>query len=205
LATKVKEKLYKVFAQEFDIFMPKLVVTNTEFKDREFELKDESISIGRLEDNQIELPESSLSSHHALFNRHESGNFILKDNSSTNGTYLNGDKLLSEKLLKNGDKMRFGQMLCDYVSEIPSPATEEPSKVQDTAQNKKTNKSDSDSPKAPQDTQSTVSPSHTASPPASTFKGLKKEKSPMTVINIVLIFIAGLFVAVTLARLMGIL
>ncbi|MDK3160290.1 FHA domain-containing protein [Kamptonema cortianum] len=103
--------------------MPKILVTNTEFKDKEYDLKDESVSIGRMEDNQIELSEASLSSHHALLNRHESGNYLLKDNGSTNGTYLNGEKLTGEKLLKNGDKIRFGQLMCDYHSEI---AVEEP-------------------------------------------------------------------------------
>ena len=185
--------------------MPKIVVTNTEFKDKEFELKEESISIGRLEDNQIELAESSLSSHHALFNRHESGNFILKDNSSTNGTYLNGEKLTSEKLLKDGDKIRFGQMHCDYISEIANPVSNASSQEEQLLENKKINKSASDTPSHSQDTSSSSSPVTPPVSPANSFKGLKKEKSPMTVINIVLVFIACLCVAVTLARLMGIL
>lgn len=182
--------------------MPKIVVTNTEFKDKEFELKEESLSIGRLEDNQIELPESSLSSHHAIFNRHESGNFILKDNASTNGTYLNGEKLTSEKLLKDGDKIRFGQMHCDYISEISSSVTTTLSSVEKTTENIETVQSRGEKALPTPETIPTSSVNPPASP-SNNFKGLKKEKSPMTVINIILVFIAGLCVTVTLARLMG--
>ncbi|MDL5053674.1 FHA domain-containing protein [Oscillatoria laete-virens NRMC-F 0139] len=181
--------------------MPKILVTNTEFKDKEYDLKDESVSIGRMEDNQIELSEASLSSHHALLNRHESGNYLLKDNGSTNGTYLNGEKLTGEKLLKNGDKIRFGQLMCDYHSEI---AVEEPA-VEPTESSEKKK------PGSPPPTSS--APATAATPPGgaapmtsvapANFKDLKKDKSPLSVINVILTFVAGLCVAVTLGRLLG--
>lgn len=177
--------------------MPKIVVSNTEFKGKEFELTDESISIGRMEDNQIEIPEASMSSHHAFFNKHESGNFILKDNASTNGTFLNGDKLTGEKLLKPDDKIRFGQLMIDYISEI-GESEEMPTQTEEKTDQKPASEKReipvSPTPAAPVESSLAVK---------SAFKGLKKDKSPLTMINIILTLIALLALTLLTMRILG--
>lgn len=56
------------------------------------------ISIGRNENNNICFPKNYVSSQHAVLS-FDSENWSLKDNSSSNGTYLNGFRIESAKLL----------------------------------------------------------------------------------------------------------
>ncbi len=82
------------------------------------DLTGDTITIGRLSDNTIQIDNISVSSHHAQFTL-SGGDYHLKDLNSTNGTFLNG-KPLTEALLKAGDKVRFGKIETVYQSEIQS-------------------------------------------------------------------------------------
>ncbi len=65
------------------------------------------VSMGRSSGNDIALSDPFSSGSHAQIER--SGNdFILKDNDSKNGTYLNGEKIKSEVKLKEGDEILIG-------------------------------------------------------------------------------------------------
>ncbi|WP_243154867.1 FHA domain-containing protein [Clostridium thermarum] len=67
----------------------------------------QSITIGRTDDNTIAIKHSSVSRKHAEIFRRKSG-FYLKDLGSTNGTFLNGEAIGSEKELKEGDVIFIG-------------------------------------------------------------------------------------------------
>lgn len=89
--------------------MPKLVVLSEGYRDRSFELKPgERSSVGRLEDNVFQIPEPSVSSHHCevLLQGREAH---VKDLNSTNGTYINDERIL-QGVLKPGQVMRLGQV-----------------------------------------------------------------------------------------------
>ncbi|HWE36019.1 MAG TPA: GGDEF domain-containing protein [Isosphaeraceae bacterium] len=66
--------------------------------------------LGRGVDNVIQLPESSISRHHAALKADDDGHVRLVDLGSTNGTYLNGERVAPHTpiLLRDGDRIRFG-------------------------------------------------------------------------------------------------
>ncbi len=65
------------------------------------------VTIGRLKENDIQLPLSTVSGYHAQVLQ-ESPNYYLVDRGSINGTYLNGQRIppAEKKLLTEGDKIR---------------------------------------------------------------------------------------------------
>jgi hypothetical protein len=69
-------------------------------------LKEKMTTIGRDEDNTVQLAEGSVSGHHAAIIK--SGEvFLIRDLGSTNGTKLNRAKTF-EAILKDGDQIEFG-------------------------------------------------------------------------------------------------
>lgn len=88
--------------------MPKLVVLNQGLSGKSCEIKPEKVTIGRVEDNAFVLAEQSVSSHHCeVFLR--GTDVVIKDLESTNGTFINGDKI-SESVLKPGQALRIGSV-----------------------------------------------------------------------------------------------
>ncbi|MCF7708716.1 MAG: FHA domain-containing protein [Verrucomicrobia bacterium] len=86
--------------------MAKLVVLSEGYKGKTHELKEERISIGRIEDNTFQIPEPSVSSHHCevLLKGDE---VVVKDLDSTNGTFIDGEQI-EEAALKPGQVLRLG-------------------------------------------------------------------------------------------------
>ncbi len=75
---------------------------------RTYELKVDKTTIGRLEDNTFQIPEPSVSSHHCEVLLRGS-DVLVKDLNSTNGSFINGEKI-SESVLKPGQTLRLGQI-----------------------------------------------------------------------------------------------
>jgi hypothetical protein len=88
--------------------MAKLVILNQGMTGRSFDLNVERTTVGRVEDNTLQIPDPSVSSHHAeiLLRGTE---ILVRDLNSTNGTFLNGEKI-SETVLQPGQVLRFGQV-----------------------------------------------------------------------------------------------
>ncbi len=88
--------------------MAKLVVLNAGMAGRSHELKVDKTTIGRVEDNSFQIAEPSVSSHHCeILVRGEE--IVVKDLNSTNGTFINGQKII-EGVLKTGQVLRVGQI-----------------------------------------------------------------------------------------------
>jgi len=87
------------------------------------DLKVDKTTIGRVEDNSFQIPESSVSSHHCeVLLRGD--DVVIRDLNSTNGTFINGEKI-SEAILKVGQTLRLGQIELRLEMEgmsAPSPA-----------------------------------------------------------------------------------
>ncbi|MEI8292977.1 MAG: FHA domain-containing protein [bacterium] len=85
------------------------------------DLPEEKTSVGRISENQLHIPDESVSSCHAeiIF---ENSNFSLHDLDSTNGTFVNGSKIQST-ILKHGDEVRFGSVACQFISENTDSST----------------------------------------------------------------------------------
>jgi predicted component of type VI protein secretion system len=88
--------------------MAKLVVLSEGFTGLTCELKADKTTVGRLEDNAFQIPEPSVSSHHCELTRRAT-DLLVKDLNSTNGTFINGEKVV-EAVLKPGQILRLGQV-----------------------------------------------------------------------------------------------
>ncbi len=74
-----------------------------------------SVTIGRRKDNDIVLRDPYISGYHAKLVLDEEI-FFIEDLDSANGTYLNGDRIMDVIKLKNGDRIKLGQVEFLYVS-----------------------------------------------------------------------------------------
>jgi hypothetical protein len=89
--------------------MAKLVVLNEGLTGQSYELKVEKTTIGRVEDNTFPIPQASVSSHHCEILLRGS-DVVVKDLNSTNGTFVNGQQITGESVLKPGQTLRLGQV-----------------------------------------------------------------------------------------------
>ncbi|MDD2498783.1 MAG: FHA domain-containing protein [Desulfitobacteriaceae bacterium] len=69
----------------------------------------ELVTIGRSARNDIILRDPYISGEHARIS-HIDGSYFLEDLDSTNGTFVNGEKINKPLILKNGDKISFRQV-----------------------------------------------------------------------------------------------
>ena len=70
-------------------------------------------TLGRAADNDVVIPDSSISRHHALIKRRDGGGFLILDAGSSNGTIVNGQNVLVRghgpaTPVKSGDNLRVG-------------------------------------------------------------------------------------------------
>src|SRR6516164_9291696 len=103
--------------------MAKLVILSQGLNGRTHELKVEKTTIGRVDDNSFQIAEPSVSSHHCEILLRGS-DVVVKDLNSTNGTFINGEKV-SESVLKVGQTLRLGQIELQLLTEgmpVPPPS-----------------------------------------------------------------------------------
>ncbi len=89
-----------------------LVLVGSEDYPQVFPLDQDILTLGRLGTNEIVLPDVSVSRSHARMVR-EKGEFRIEDLGSTNGTYVNGQRVSSETL-NNGDVLRLGNIQLEF-------------------------------------------------------------------------------------------
>lgn len=70
--------------------MIKLILKLKETQIEEFALEQEQINIGRAKENDIVIDNIAVSRKHALIQRKEGENYVLRDLNSSNGTFLDG-------------------------------------------------------------------------------------------------------------------
>jgi hypothetical protein len=95
--------------------MPKLHVLSGVLEGKTFDLLEERVSLGRALDNIIRMEDGTISHHHAMLIQ-EAGDFSLRDLNSTNGTRVNGIRIVETKL-HNGDAIRLGSVEMRYESD----------------------------------------------------------------------------------------
>jgi len=92
---------------------------------RTFDLNVERTTVGRIEENTFQIADGSVSSRHAeIILKGEE--ILIKDIGSTNGTFINNEKI-TEQILKPGQTLRFGQVELKIddgkpVTAAPAPA-----------------------------------------------------------------------------------
>ena len=89
------------------IVLAKLVINPTSASKKEIPIASRVISIGRDPSNDLVLSDSMVSRRHAILEQRDDI-FVLRDNNSANGTLVNGDKVDTEKTLRDGDLVAIG-------------------------------------------------------------------------------------------------
>ena len=75
------------------------------------------ITIGRSEGNDVIIDnDDKVSRHHLQIVQLDDGSFHLIDFNSTNGTYINGDRVLGEAVLGDGDFVRIGDTMLPWTT-----------------------------------------------------------------------------------------
>ena len=85
-----------------------VVIARGPQKGSRFLITAEGVSIVRSTESSIFLDDVTVSRSHAQIKREDSGAFVLIDNASLNGTYLNNVSV-EKNVLKNGDEIQIGK------------------------------------------------------------------------------------------------
>src|SRR5438477_12676572 len=97
-----------------------LTVYQPNFAPQHLAVTAETITLGRASDCTIPIRDRFLSRHHAEI-VHASGEWLVRDCGSVNGTLLNGVKLAAPTPLKPGDRIGLGDSeVIFHAHEVPS-------------------------------------------------------------------------------------
>lgn len=96
--------------------MPSLFVIRGRDQGTRFQLEDAVHTVGRTKENSIRLHDTEVSREHAELVR-RGDTYILRDLSSSNGTFINGQQA-SDRELVSGDQLQFGRSLLLYTGFI---------------------------------------------------------------------------------------
>jgi YD repeat-containing protein len=86
----------------------RLTVRSGELASREF-LIGEALELGREPDNDAMLPDPKVSRHHARIRR-DGERYVLADLGSSNGTFVNGERVNAPASLEDGDVILLGDV-----------------------------------------------------------------------------------------------
>jgi pSer/pThr/pTyr-binding forkhead associated (FHA) protein len=143
------------------------------------------IRIGRHQDNDVTIDDTSVSRHHATIVQTASG-FVICDNNSSNGTFINGQRIEGEAILNQNDILKLGTVLVPWKNyfEFNSAREEHKTKIVSEEYEKTINTNN----KVPQDNTTSNAQTYITAP--------KKRKTGLfvalsfTVIGIILIVVA---------------
>jgi pSer/pThr/pTyr-binding forkhead associated (FHA) protein len=96
--------------------MPKLYILLPSEVARTIDLTDNLITIGRTNENAICIPDINVSKRHGILVR-DGDDYQLHDFKSTNGTFVNGERIMAVKL-KDGASIRLGSVELRYESAL---------------------------------------------------------------------------------------
>ncbi|MBV9074730.1 MAG: FHA domain-containing protein [Acidobacteria bacterium] len=82
---------------------------------KEVPLSQAAVTIGRLPDNVIQIDNLAVSGHHAKI-YWDTDKYVVEDNNSLNGTYVNNARI-SKQPLKNGDSILIGKHTLAFTDE----------------------------------------------------------------------------------------
>ncbi len=100
--------------------MAKLVILSAGMTGRTHELTADKTTVGRVEDNTFAITDPSVSSHHCEILL-KGSDVVIRDLNSTNGSYINGEKI-TEATLKPGQVLRLGQIELRLETDAPAAA-----------------------------------------------------------------------------------
>jgi hypothetical protein len=103
--------------------MPKyqLVMRTGPTPGKVFELSGDSLTLGREPGNEVAINDAEISRKHAHLS-FQGGTYVLEDLGSTNGTFVNGQRLMGPHSLRPGEIISFGEQISCTYEVISEPA-----------------------------------------------------------------------------------
>lgn len=106
-----------------------------------FSITEDSITIGRDVTNDVVVADAEVSRQHARINRTPGGH-VLEDLGSTNGTFVNGERLVAPRVLSAGDLIGLGENVtltfeatsAESAATVMAPDEERPQRAQPAQQ-----------------------------------------------------------------------
>ena len=74
------------------------------------------VTVGRSSDNDVILNDPYIGRHHCQIILHDDGSYSLSDFGSTNGTYVNGQRVYGEIKLSTNDIVKIGTTILTWGS-----------------------------------------------------------------------------------------
>lgn len=104
--------------------MPKMTVVMGRTPLKVVDLDQPVIKIGRVKEMDIVIDNPSVSRTHAEIVKQGDGSWIVRDAGSSNGTFVNGDRVSGDRALKTGDEISLGKysVLFDRALDIQPQA-----------------------------------------------------------------------------------
>ncbi len=93
---------------------PCLVVISGNELGQRIDLDDADVIIGRAETSRLFINSDLVSRHHATIAR-IAGRYVLKDQGSTNGTFVNDQRITEPRALGDGDTVKIGRTVLKYT------------------------------------------------------------------------------------------
>jgi FHA domain/Bacterial regulatory proteins, luxR family len=94
-------------------------------------ISNDRVTLGRTGEADISLSsDASVSRLHSAIERYPGG-WVLRDLGSTNGTFVNGERLAGDRPLKSGDEIRLGT--CVFIFHTGTSTTDEMETIQGSA------------------------------------------------------------------------
>ena len=93
-----------------------IVVRQGKEPGRVFEIRSDRMTIGRSRDSDIFLEDLAVSRLHTTVGRDNAGNYIIRDENSANGTYVNNQRI-TEQPLEEGDEIQVGQSVLAFMKQ----------------------------------------------------------------------------------------
>lgn len=126
-----------------------------------YDLNKDIVTIGRDITNDIVINDPEVSRHHLRFTR-GAGGYTIEDLGSTNGTFINGQRITGAKPLNNGDMIGLGETVTlgyEAMRSMSGASPEEGGGMQATLQSSVPQQPESPSPYAPQQEAPSYAPS----------------------------------------------
>jgi diguanylate cyclase (GGDEF)-like protein len=79
------------------------------------ELSTTPLTVGRCDSCSLPIRDDSVSRRHATLDPDAAGGHIVRDLGSTNGTYVNEERVVQPRTLRAGDRIRFGNQIFKYL------------------------------------------------------------------------------------------
>ena len=107
--------------------MAKLIINPTSGARKEIPIAEKVLSIGRDPSNDLVLSDGMVSRRHAIMELKDD-EYVLRDNNSSNGTLVNGDRVESDQTLRDGDLIAIGSARLLYQAGEGELSPKEPAR-----------------------------------------------------------------------------